>query len=100
MNRYNDIAQAKTDTGTRYIRNSIYPFIPETENDIYLITTAGDRFDILAQQYYRDSTLWWIIASANNSMNGSLIPKPGVQIRIPADKNSAIKLYNQVNSTR
>ena len=100
MNRYTDIQSFRTESGKRYKENVIYPFIPETENDIYLIATAGDRYDTLALQYYKDAALWWIIASANNSMNGSLIPTPGVQLRIPADKSNAIQLYNQVNSTR
>jgi hypothetical protein len=100
LNRYKNIQVFKTDTGKRYLENIIYPHIPETENDVYMIATAGDRYDTLASQYYKDSTLWWVIASANNSMNGSLIPTPGTQLRIPADKSLAIKLYNQVNSTR
>ena len=100
MNRYNNIQTYKTDSGKRYLENIIYPFIPETENDLYLIATAGDRYDTLALQYYKDSSLWWVIASANNYMNGSLIPTPGVQLRIPADKALAIRLFNQVNSTR
>lgn len=100
MSRYLNIQQTNTEEGTRYLGNAIYPFIPETENDIYVIATAGDRFDTLALQFYKDPSLWWIIASANNSVRGSLIPTPGVQLRIPADKNLALKLYDQVNSTR
>lgn len=100
MNRYTNIQTLKTDSGKRYRENAIYPPIPVTENDVYLIATAGDRYDILALQYYKDSSLWWIIASANNYMNGSLIPVPGVQLRIPADYGAALRTFEQVNSTR
>lgn len=100
MNRYSEIKTFKTEEGKRYRENVIYPFIPATGNDIYLIATAGDRYDTLALQYYKDSSLWWIIASANNSMNGSLIPVPGVQLRIPANYGEALRLYKQVNSAR
>lgn len=100
MKRYLNVRNRKTDSGKRYISNAIYPKIPETENDIYVITTAGDRYDILASQFYRDPSLWWIIASANKTQNGSLIPPIGTQIRIPADQNLAIKLFNEINNAR
>jgi len=51
-------------------------------------------------QFYKDSSLWWIIAAANNHQRASLVPTPGIQLRIPADKTQAIRLYNEVNSTR
>ena len=100
MKRYNNIEEVKIDTGRKYRTNAIYPRLPETENDIYVITTAGDRYDTLAYQFYRDSSLWWIIATANNSTNGSLIPTVGQQLRIPADKALALKLFGQLNRTR
>ena len=31
-----------------------YPEIPRADNDIYIFTTIGDRYDTLAQQYYKD----------------------------------------------
>lgn len=100
MSRYLNIETTKTQSGTRFKRNAIYPFIPENVNDIYVVATAGDRYDVLAQQFYKDSSLWWIIASANKSSNGSLVPQPGVQLRIPASKEQALKLFDQVNSSR
>lgn len=100
MSRYSQIDTRKTDTGKRYKTNAIYPTIPETKNDIYVIATSADRFDVLASQYYKDSSLWWIIASANNSFKGFLIPTPGSQIRIPADKNLALRLFEQLNNSR
>ena len=100
MKRYQKIQQRKTPTGSRYMSNAIYPKIPETENDIYVIATTGDRYDVLASQFYRDPSLWWIIASANKTQNGSLIPPVGTQIRIPADQNLAIKLFNEINNAR
>ena len=65
MNRYANIPELKTSTGTRYLGTTFYPEIPYSENDIYVYTTEGDRLDNLAQQYYGDVTLYWIIASAN-----------------------------------
>jgi hypothetical protein len=99
-NRYRDIKQFTTTDGITYKANSIYPEIPLSDKDYYVITTAGDRYDTLAYQFYNDTSLWWIIASANNSQQASLVVEPGVQIRIPYDKTIALDLYNQVNKTR
>jgi hypothetical protein len=99
-NRYRDIKQRTTSDGVTYTVNAIYPEIPLSEEDFYVISTGGDRYDILAKQFYSDHTLWWIIASANNSERASLVVEPGVQLRIPANKDRILELYRQVNKTR
>ena len=48
MNRYKDIKTLKNSEGFSYRRNTIFPEIKESLTDIYVITTAGDRFDTLA----------------------------------------------------
>lgn len=100
MNRYREIGLFQTSEGKRYRRNVIFPEIKNTSNDIYVITTAGDRYDTLALDYYNDSTLWWIIAAANNRNKDSLAVQPGVQMRIPMDKDSVIEEYNKLNADR
>jgi len=100
MNRYTDIKLKKTSEGIRYRRNLIFPEIPESLNDLYLITTAGDRFDTLALTYYKDSSLWWIIAGVNNIKKDSLVVQPGVQLRIPMDIQSVLDAFNSVNNDR
>lgn len=98
--RYSNSKILKSQEGKTYKINVIYPEIPVTEDDIYLITTIGDRYDTLALQFYKDPSLWWIIASANNYYKGSLNTTPGIQLRIPADKNQALQLYEEVNTAR
>ena len=101
MNRYSTITEEKTEGGTRYINNAIYPDIPATSDDTYVITTVGDRYDTLAHQFYRDASLWWIIASANPESNAdSLTISPGTQIRIPANQQSVISKYEELNKKR
>ena len=99
MNRYKSIVNLKSDTRT-YKSNPIYPQIPPSEDDFYIVSTIGDRYDTLAVEYYGDSKLWWIIASANNMTKASLVLEPGVQIRIPASKEESIELFNTLNSDR
>ena len=98
MKRYNTVPTLNTSDGIQYRTTVIYPEIPLNENDYYVISTAGDRYDTLAQQFYQDNTLWWIIAAANNSQQASLVLEPGVQIRIPYNKEQAIEKYVRINS--
>lgn len=81
-----------------FYRTVKYPEIPVAENDIYVITTVGDRLDLLAAQYYGDITLYWVISTANDNLpQDSLIVEPGTQIRIPANVSEAITRYNLLN---
>lgn len=100
MNRYQGIKQQTTSDGITYKSTVIYPEVPLSPEDYYVITSVGDRYDTLAQQFYSDSSLWWIIASANNSQQASLQVEPGVQLRIPNDKAVALDLFNQINKSR
>ena len=44
----------------------------------------GERLDIIAGEYYKDGTLWWIIAAASGIGWGLQIP-PGTYLVIPTD---------------
>jgi len=97
MNRYQNIPETKY-RGKRAYQTSRYPEVPLNENDIYVITTVGDRFDLLAQQYYGDGSLWWIISIANGELKqNSLVPPLGSQIRIPANPTAVINQFNAIN---
>lgn len=98
MNRYQNIPITKIDK-KRVYQTTRYPEIPLSENDIYVYTVQGDRFDVLAQQYYSDSSLWWVISIANDNLSqNSLVIPEGLQIRIPANIAEVINLYKQANS--
>jgi hypothetical protein len=98
MNRYQNIPTEIINKKPVY-RTVKYPEIPLDENDTYVTTVQGDRFDILALQYYQDQSLWWIISIANDSLpQNSLIIPEGIQLRIPANTVGAIQSYNKLNS--
>ena len=99
MNRYQNIPKTKID-GNLVYQTSRYPEVPLSENDIYVYTTQGDRFDVLAQQYYGDSSLWWTISIANNDKlnQSTLIIPEGIQIRIPANYSNIISNFNTINA--
>ena len=97
-NRYQNIPTNKVNNKTVY-RTSRYPEVPLSENDVYVYTTQGDRFDTLANIYYKDSSLWWIIAIANTDINNqsSMNIPVGSQIRIPGDYSSVVRSFNLIN---
>ena len=101
MNRYDNTTIDQTQQGQPYFKQKFYPNIPLSENDVYVITTVGDRLDSLANSYYNDSTLWWVIAAANNNITkGALYPTPGTQLRIPTDLNNVLQQFDKFNKAR
>ena len=107
MNRYQNIPKTKIH-GNLVYKTSYYPEVPLSSNDIYVYTTQGDRFDVLAQQYYGDSSLWWVISIANTAVAGTDLPSDlpqntlvipeGLQIRIPANYSIVVNAFNAINS--
>lgn len=95
-NRYLDI-ETKTDNKKRVTTSVIYPPIPRSLSDIYVITTPGDRLDLLAKKYYNDVGYWWIIAQANDIGKGYLSIPVGIQLRIPTDIGTILKNYKDLN---
>ena len=97
MNRYEEIQLNKDSQGRRFRKTILHPTIEPHIDDIYIIGQIGDRLDNLAFKYYNDSSLWWIIARANNIGNGSLVVPLGVQLRIPQNQFDIIEEYKKIN---
>ena len=72
--------------GKKVLKTSIPKSIPKKDDDIYIITQETDRLDLLANEFYKDSSLWWIIAQANNLNAVNIGLDAGVQLRIPKNK--------------
>jgi hypothetical protein len=86
MSRYSQttILKSVQDQKRRYA-NIKYPQIALDPQDVYVYTTQGDRYDVLALRFYKDSSLWWVINRANpNQDSASLYPTVGSQLRIPS----------------
>ena len=99
INRYSKTAVKRDNKNINYYTNTLYPEIPPNINDTYILTEVGDRLDILANTFYKDSTLWWIISRANPNKirRDGLLLKPGIQIRIPSDFNAIINNFETLN---
>ena len=99
MGRYSTIQTNITARGRRFKETTKYPDIPLSYNDIYVYTDEGDRFYILAQSYYKDPSLWWIISIANPQLTQmSMFPPLGVQIRIPTNIGGIISQFERFNA--
>jgi hypothetical protein len=89
--RYETSPTKKSFDGKEVYRPKIYPNIPLKDDDIYVATETGDRLDTLAYDFYGDSKLWWIIASANNIHNAVFGFEDGTILRIP---QNYIEIFN------
>ena len=98
-NRLQNIAINRTSRGKNYYQPLRYPNIPLSINDIYILTTVGDRLDSLANQFYNDIKLWWIIATANPDIirRDSYNLKPNLEIRIPVNISQILKDFENIN---
>ena len=84
--------------GTRFYGTTKYPVVSYTSDDIFVITQEEDRFDQLAQQYYGDSSLWWIISCSNPGLKQNSYYLPvGIQIRIPQNIAKVISEFRILN---
>jgi hypothetical protein len=96
MNRYSTENIFTRFDGKRAFRTTRYPTIPVYENDIYITVTSADFLDTLANKYYRDENLWWVISQANN-LRGTMKPKNGTQLRIPGNISDVLIRFSNAN---
>ena len=96
--RYETIETYKTTSGKVAYLPTRYPSLAPSNNDYYIIVREQDRLDLIATDFYGDSTLWWVIAMANDLPGDSLFTPPGFQLRIPGNLNNAVQEFNDLNS--
>ena len=101
-NRLKFIPRQKGSNNKRVFKYIKYPNIPLSVDDIYAITIDGDRLDLIANQFYNDVDLWWIISTANPDIirRDSFNLRPGLQIRIPdpASVNNILSSFQLLNN--
>jgi phage tail protein X len=101
-NRLKFIPRQKGSNNKRVFKYIKYPNIPLSVDDIYAITIDGDRLDLIANQFYNDVDLWWIISTANPDIirRDSFNLRPGLQIRIPdpASVNNILRSFQLLNN--
>jgi len=94
-NRYSNIpTMLKTGKGRVY-DSVLLPNVDATDSDIVVITIQGDRLDLLANEYYQDPSMWWVIALKNDMTEIDISMKEGIILRIPS-RNEAIQIKNSL----
>lgn len=84
MSKYqNRIFIDKSETGKSYYTSAIPSDTKEEQFQYQHTARMGDRWDILAYKYLGNASLWYVLANANNSVDGSIFIKPGTTIIIP-----------------
>jgi len=83
--------------GKRVYSTTFYPRIPLQDSDVDVVVSRGQRLDTLANEYYGDTSLWWIISKANG-LNGSEIQlDPSKVYRIPTQIEGILSEFNAIN---
>jgi nucleoid-associated protein YgaU len=93
--RYQNNKTQKLKDGRLVYKTKIYPNIPKSDKDIYIVTQTGDRLDTLANQFYGDSSLWWIIATANNIHDATFAVADGTILRVPENYTQIITNFQK-----
>ena len=96
MKRYTRTPVKMDKSGMRVYSTTYYPRILLNNNDKFVRTKDGDRLDTMAYRFYKDTSLWWIIAKANG-IRGKTALEIGKVIRIPSDITNIIEEFNSIN---
>lgn len=99
MSRYKStIIKKDKYTNNRVLRVTEYPKIPASEIDIVYYTRDDDSFMGLANKFYKDQTLWWVIARANGPYTGNFKFEAGSKLIIPMDLSKVFTEMSIINS--
>lgn len=63
-----------------------FPPIEEQQDDLSYVLTEADEIDLLANTFYGDPTLWYVIAVANSFDLPPVGMNPGQTIKIPSPR--------------
>jgi hypothetical protein len=86
MPKYKTVVTIDTlDSGKQYYTSGILQGYVPTETDFTYTAKVGDRWDFISNLYYGSSKYWYVLARANNGLDGSLFIKSGTKITIPQD---------------
>lgn len=83
MDRYQYNKKLFDENNKQYISTMLLVDIPLADDDIYILAHVGSRLDIIADNYYGDQSMWYILGHVNNIYN-TLYIKEETQLRIPS----------------
>ena len=90
MERYQNIKKINVKGKGLAYDSILLPYFEPLDSDIVISTVAEDRLDLLANHYFGDASLWWVIAAKNNLLDIDLKLQPGTILRIPLNITSVL----------
>ena len=96
MKRYENNKIKTYKDGKRVYTTTYYQSIPLSNTDQFIQTKDGTRLDTIAQEFYGDISLWWIIAKANG-IRGFTSLKSGIKLRIPSNVSDILEKFKNLN---
>ena len=99
MNRYSNTRIKRKENGDRVYSYTMYPRIPLKNSDIFITPSYGTRLELLANKYYKDPTLWWIIAQANGIKGFTALYSKNYEgeLRVPTQIQDIINKFESMN---
>lgn len=85
MSRTRFYKTKKRNDGKQQYRSFVFPTFEESSDDIVIEISEYTRLDVLAEQFFDDASLWWVIAVYNNLSEPSLYVSDQTYLRIPND---------------
>ena len=83
--------------GVEFWDTAEIPSIPSQTDDLTHVVLGNDRIDLLANRFYGDPVLWWVIAAANNL---EILPtdlNEGDTLRIPSPRYVLQELFRKAD---
>ena len=77
---YSEVLKTK-ETKKEYLESTLYPIVKPNDKDMYIISEAGDRLDLLA----------------HNINDATFYVEAGKQLRIPSDTNTILNDLRKIN---
>ena len=97
-NRYRNCSILELD-GTRYLGTRKFGEYERRPDDVFHTIREGDQIDLLADHYFGDPKLWWIIADYNGIAFPLELPAHGTVIRIPGYRYAMIVIAEGGNQS-
>lgn len=98
MNRNDYCETLRTKLGKRFYSTIYYPTLPLSSSDTYILTESGDTLTDIANKFWNDVNLWWVISVMNPEIDkDSLHLDANMQLRIP-DLEEFMVEFKKINS--
>lgn len=97
MSRTKFYSTKKRIDGKRQYRSFVFPTFEERSDDIVIEINGATKLDVVANNFFDDPTLWWVIAVYNNINEPSLYVKDRQYLRIPNDIQTVYSKIKELN---